>query len=75
VSSLNLDLYRHYPLGKLGTHAIGYISRINEKDLQKLKEDNVISNYKGTDHIGKGGVEQSYERELAWHHRLSTSRN
>lgn len=61
---LKSRLYRHYPLGKLGTHAIGYISRINEKDLQKLKDDNVISNYKGTDHIGKGGVEQSYEREL-----------
>lgn len=61
---LKSRLYRHYPQGKLGTHAIGYISRINEKDLAQLKEDNVISNYKGTDHIGKGGVEQSYEREL-----------
>lgn len=61
---LKSRLYRHYPQGKLGTHAIGYISRINEKDLAKLKEDNVISNYKGTDHIGKGGVEQSYESEL-----------
>lgn len=61
---LKSRLYRHYPLGKLGTHAIGYISRINENDLKHLKEDNVISNYKGTDHIGKGGVEQSYEREL-----------
>jgi len=61
---LKSRLYRHYPQGKLGTHAIGYISRINEKDLEKLKQDNVISNYKGTDHIGKGGVEQSYEREL-----------
>jgi penicillin-binding protein 2 len=61
---LKSRLYRHYPRGKLGTHAIGYISRINEKDLAKLKEDNVISNYKGTDHIGKGGVEQAYEREL-----------
>lgn len=61
---LKSRLYRHYPRGKLGTHAIGYISRINEKDIAKLKEDNVISNYKGTDHIGKGGVEQAYEREL-----------
>ena len=61
---LKSRLYRHYPRGKLGTHAIGYISRINEKDLAKLKEDNVISNYKGTDHIGKGGVEQAYESEL-----------
>jgi penicillin-binding protein 2 len=61
---LKSRLYRHYPYGTLGTHAIGYISRINENDLNKLKEENVISNYKGTDHIGKAGVEQSYEKEL-----------
>lgn len=61
---LKSRLYRHYPYGTLGTHAIGYISRINEKDLENLKNENVISNYKGTDHIGKAGVEQSYEREL-----------
>jgi len=61
---LKSRLYRHYPYGTLATHAIGYISRINESDLNKLKEDNVISNYKGTDHIGKAGVEQAYEKEL-----------
>ncbi len=61
---LKSRLYRHYPYGTLGTHAIGYISRINDNDLKNLKEQNVLSNYKGTDHIGKGGVEQSYEREL-----------
>jgi penicillin-binding protein 2 len=61
---LKSRLYRHYPQGKLGTHAIGYISRINERDLKQLKDSNVISNYKGTDHVGKGGVEQAYESEL-----------
>jgi penicillin-binding protein 2 len=61
---LKSRLYRHYPFGNLGTHAIGYISRINENDLKKLKEDNAYSNYNGTDHIGKAGVEQSYESEL-----------
>jgi penicillin-binding protein 2 len=61
---LKSRLYRHYPYGTLGTHAIGYISRINESDLENLRKESVISNYKGTDHIGKAGVEQAYEREL-----------
>ncbi len=61
---LKSRLYRHYPYNTLATHALGYISRINEADLKKLKENNVLSNYKGTDHIGKAGVEQSYEHEL-----------
>lgn len=61
---LKSRLYRHYPQTTLAMHALGYISRINEADLKKLKEDNVLSNYKGTDHIGKAGVEQSYEHEL-----------
>ena len=57
-------LFRHYPFGTLGTHAIGYISRINERDLQQLKDSNQLSNYKGSEHIGKAGVEQAYESEL-----------
>ncbi|MFW5431839.1 MAG: penicillin-binding protein 2 [Methylophilaceae bacterium] len=57
-------LYRHYPNGKLGAHIAGYIGRINEKDLEKLKKDDVLSNYKGSDHIGKSGIEQFYEKEL-----------
>ncbi|HEY0906688.1 MAG TPA: penicillin-binding protein 2 [Methylophilus sp.] len=61
---LKSRLFRHYPYGTLGTHAIGYISRINEHDLKQLKEDNLLSNYKGTEHIGKAGVEQAYEQEL-----------
>ncbi|MGV3582072.1 MAG: penicillin-binding protein 2 [Methylophilus sp.] len=61
---LKSRLYRHYPYGTLGTHALGYISRINENDLENLRKESAISNYKGTDHIGKAGVEQAYEREL-----------
>lgn len=57
-------LFRHYPFGTLGTHAIGYISRINEKDLHQLKESRQLSNYKGSEHIGKAGVEQAYEQAL-----------
>ena len=43
---------------------VGYIGRINDKDLTKLAEKDALSNYKGTDHIGKSGVEQFYESAL-----------
>ena len=61
---LKSRLFRHYPMGKLGAHMVGYIGRINDKDLTKLAEADALSNYKGTDHIGKSGVEQFYESEL-----------
>jgi len=57
-------LFRHYPLGKLGSHMIGYIGRINDKDLKNLEESGDLSNYKGSDHIGKSGLEQFYEKQL-----------
>lgn len=61
---LKSRLFRHYPLGKQGAHMVGYIGRINDKDLIKLTEAGSLSNYKGTDHIGKSGVEQFYESAL-----------
>jgi penicillin-binding protein 2 len=57
-------LFRHYPKGVLGAHMIGYIGRINDKDNIALEKKEVLSNYKGTDHIGKSGVEESYESQL-----------
>lgn len=57
-------LFRHYPQGSLGSHLIGYIGRINDADLQALEKNGDISNYEGSDHIGKAGVEQYYERGL-----------
>lgn len=57
-------LFRHYPNGKLGSHIAGYIGRINDKDLENLEKSNDLSNYKGSDHIGKTGIEQYYEKEL-----------
>lgn len=57
-------LFRHYPLGKLGSHMVGYIGRINDKDLSNLEKSGDLSNYKGSDHIGKSGLEQFYERHL-----------
>ncbi len=50
-------LTRHYPFGSSTAHAIGYVGRVNEKDLQILDE----TNYRGTTHTGKVGVEKAYE--------------
>jgi penicillin-binding protein 2 len=61
---LKSRLFRHYPFGKMGAHMIGYIGRINDKDLTNMEEDDTLSNYKGSDHIGKSGIEQSYETQL-----------
>ena len=57
-------LFRHYPLGKLGAHVVGYIGRINDKDLSGLEKSGALSNYKGSDHVGKSGIEQFYEPNL-----------
>ncbi len=71
-------LFRQYPLGPTAAHVIGYIGRISQHDQDKIDEvsdqndsdpDHYdprldANNYKGTDYIGKIGVEQSYETEL-----------
>ena len=57
-------LFRQYPLGPVAAHAIGYINRINKRDLEMIEEDDQAANYKGTDHIGKTGLEQRYEYQL-----------
>jgi penicillin-binding protein 2 len=57
-------LFREYPYGEGTSHLIGYIGRINDKDLEQLEEDEIASNYLGSDYIGKTGIEQSYEKEL-----------
>ena len=57
-------LFRQYPQGPSASHLIGYIGRINDADLQALQDDGRYDNYRGTDHIGKVGIEQSYETQL-----------
>ena len=57
-------LFRSYPQGEIASHAIGYIGRINDADLKRIEAAGLATNYKGTDHIGKLGVEGAYEREL-----------
>ena len=57
-------LFRNYPYNDLASHVIGYIGRINTPEKEKLEESEHAGNYRGTDFIGKLGVEQSYERQL-----------
>ena len=57
-------LFRQYPHGDLAAHVIGYIGRINQTDQDKLAELEVEANYRGTDYIGKSGLEASYQQEL-----------
>ncbi len=53
--------FRQYPFGAGFSHVVGYIGRIGEKDQERLAETGVDANYKGTDHIGKLGIEARYE--------------
>jgi penicillin-binding protein 2 len=57
-------LFRQYPYGEIASHVIGYIGRINDRDVERIAEWDDVANYKGTDYIGKVGLELSYEREL-----------
>lgn len=51
---------RYYPLADVGTHALGYVGRINAKEIPDLN----MRDYSGTSHIGKSGVEKFYEEIL-----------
>ena len=63
-------LFRQYPLGDSAAHVIGYIGRVSEKDLDRLEEReekegvDLLTNYQGTDYIGKEGLEKRYEPQL-----------
>jgi penicillin-binding protein 2 len=57
-------LFRQYPYGEFASHVVGYIGRINEQDLHRINEWEDAANYKGSDYIGKLGLESSYERDL-----------
>ncbi len=57
-------LFRTYPLGDVGGHAIGYIGRINQREKERIDDSDDAPNYRGTEYIGKLGVEQSYEQQL-----------
>lgn len=59
-------LFRSYPFGEIGSHLIGYIGRINQAEKKAMDEweEDELANYRGTEYIGKLGLEQAYEREL-----------
>ncbi|WP_394791914.1 penicillin-binding protein 2, partial [Rhodoferax sp.] len=57
-------LFRSYPYGELASHVIGYIGRVNQAEKARIDESDDAENYKGTEYIGKLGVEQSYETQL-----------
>ena len=57
-------LLRDYPQGTVGAHVVGYIGRINQRDVERIEEAGETANYRGTQHIGKAGLEQFYESEL-----------
>jgi penicillin-binding protein 2 len=57
-------LSRHYPFGDLFTHALGYIGKINTRELQQLEADGEAANYAASRDIGKIGLERFYQREL-----------
>ncbi|WP_457420030.1 penicillin-binding protein 2 [Roseateles sp. P5_E7] len=59
-------LFRSYPLGDIGAHLIGYIGRINQAEKKAMDdwEEEDLANYRGTEYIGKLGLEQAYEKEL-----------
>ncbi len=58
------SLKRYYPFADIATHAIGYVSRINQADVDMLTADGRIDNYEGSTEIGKLGIEKYYEDVL-----------
>ncbi len=61
---INARLFRHYPYGNIGSHVVGYIGRISDKDVDDLRNLGTAANYSASDYIGKVGLEQRYEKEL-----------
>jgi penicillin-binding protein 2 len=57
-------LFRDYPFGEKTSHLIGYIGRINDTEVSQLEASDLSANYRGSDYIGKTGLEQSYESDL-----------
>ncbi|MCC3841489.1 penicillin-binding protein 2 [Vibrio parahaemolyticus] len=58
---ISATLKRYYPYGEVLTHVIGYVSRINDRDIQRLIREEKDANYQATRDIGKLGIEKYYE--------------
>lgn len=57
---IHARLIRHYPQGSTAVHALGYVGRISESELKTLD----ATDYSGSTHIGKNGIERYYEDVL-----------
>jgi penicillin-binding protein 2 len=57
-------LFRQYPFGDVGSHVLGYMGRVDTTDQARMEKEGIYANYRGTDYIGKAGVEASYQVEL-----------
>ena len=57
---IKAQLLRHYPHDVKTTHVLGYVGRVSQRDVEQIDS----SNYSGTSHIGKNGVEKTYESAL-----------
>ena len=57
-------LFRHYPNGEVASHVLGYIGRRTQADDEKLEAEGMDANYRGTEFIGKVGLEGRYEADL-----------
>lgn len=57
-------LRRYYPYGSILTHVIGYVSKINEKDIQQLNNQGILYKYIISNEIGRLGIERYYENIL-----------
>ena len=57
-------LFRQYPNGNVASHVIGYMGRVTQDDQESLAAEGLEANYRGTDFMGKAGIEASYQREL-----------
>ncbi|RUO77221.1 penicillin-binding protein 2 [Idiomarina seosinensis] len=62
--SIEARLIRHYPYAELLTHVVGYVAKINRRDVERLKRDEQIANYAASRTIGKLGIEKYYETQL-----------
>ncbi|WP_026960693.1 penicillin-binding protein 2 [Aliagarivorans taiwanensis] len=60
-ASIDASLSRYYPYGAALTHVLGYVARINTRDVERLEEQGIRANYAATRNIGKLGIERYYE--------------
>ena len=57
-------LFRQYPFGEVASHVVGYIGRISQSEKERIEQQGLTGSYKGSDYIGKRGIELSYEKDL-----------